>query len=231
MENHFSENIKLTFKLFDALISPILMYGSEIWGIDCNGKLDTDPEEQVQNKFLKWLLGVNKYCNNNACRAETGRFPLRITAQCRTIKFWLTLAKHKENNCHKLSQVAYNDIKRIKDKISWSQKIKNFLYHIGLGILWKKAQLPDVGTVSIIRQRLEDIELQRWFSEMNNDIRKDPNQSNKMRTYRKVKKIDNYRCEDYLHQVTNIRHRTTMTKLRLSNHRFGNTNRPLHETI
>ena len=22
-------------------------------------------------------------------------------------------------------------------------------------------------------------------------------------------KIDNYRCEDYLHQVTNIRHRTT----------------------
>ena len=43
------------------------MYGSEVWGIDYNGKLDTDPEELVQNKFLKWLLGVNKYCNNNAC--------------------------------------------------------------------------------------------------------------------------------------------------------------------
>ena len=116
MGNHFSENIKLTIKLFDALISPILMYGSEIWGIDCSGKLDTDPEELVQNKFLKWLLGVNKYCNNNACRAETGRFPLRITGQCRTLKFWLTLAKHEENNCHKLSQVAHNDIKRMKDK-------------------------------------------------------------------------------------------------------------------
>ena len=38
MGNHFSENIKLTIKLFDALISPILMYGSEIWGTDCNGK-------------------------------------------------------------------------------------------------------------------------------------------------------------------------------------------------
>ena len=44
---------------------------------------------------------------------------------------------------------------------------------------------------------------------MNNERRKDPNQSNKMRTYRKVKTIDNYRREDYLHQVTNIRHRTT----------------------
>ena len=68
--------------------------------------------------------------------------------------------------------------------------VKNFLYHIGLGNLWEKAHFSDVGILSIIRQRLEDIELQRWFSEMNNDIRKDPNQSNKMRTYRKVKTID-----------------------------------------
>ena len=53
---------------------------------------------------------------------------------------------------------------------------------------------------------------------MNNN-RKDPNQSNKMQTYGKVKTTDNYRCEDHLHQVTNIQHRTTMTKLRLSNYR------------
>ena len=63
-------------KLFDALISPILFYASEVWGIDCNGQLEKDPAELVQNKFLKWLLGVNKYCNyNNGGRAETGRFP------------------------------------------------------------------------------------------------------------------------------------------------------------
>ena len=85
MGNHFKENIKLTMKLFDALISPILFYASEVRGIDCNGQLEKDPEELVQNKFLKWLLGVNKYCNNNACRAETGRFPMRIEAQCRNL--------------------------------------------------------------------------------------------------------------------------------------------------
>ena len=87
--------------------------------------------------------------------------------------------------------------------------------------LGKKTHFLDVDILSIIRQTLWDIELQRWFSEMNNDIRKDPNQSNKMRTYRKLKTIDNYRCEDYLHQVTNIRHRNIMTKLRLSNHRLA----------
>ena len=43
MGNHFRENIKLTMKLFDALISPILFYASEVWGIDCNGQLEKDP--------------------------------------------------------------------------------------------------------------------------------------------------------------------------------------------
>ena len=37
---HFRENIKLTMTLFDALISPILFYVSEVRGIDCNGKLE-----------------------------------------------------------------------------------------------------------------------------------------------------------------------------------------------
>ena len=53
--------------------------------------------------------------------------------------------------------MAYNHKKRIKDKISWSQKIKNFLYHIGLGNLWEKAHFSDVGILSIIRQRLEEL--------------------------------------------------------------------------
>ena len=32
---------------------------------------------------------------------------------------------------------------------------------------------------------------------------------------------DNYKCEDYLHQVTNTRHRIALTKLRLSNHKLA----------
>ena len=36
MGKYFKENIKLTMKLFDALISPIPFYASEVWGIDCN---------------------------------------------------------------------------------------------------------------------------------------------------------------------------------------------------
>ena len=108
-----------TMKLFDALISPILFYASEVWGIDCNEKLEKDPAELVQNKFLKLLLRVNKYCNNNARRAETGRFPMIIAAQCRNFKFWLTLTKNE----YKLSQIAYNDIKWEENKAFWRRSL------------------------------------------------------------------------------------------------------------
>ena len=60
-----------------------------------------------------------------------------------------------------------------------------------------------------------------WLSDVNNDVRKDANQKNKVRTYRKFKTIETYKCEDYLRQVTNVQHRITLTKLRLSNHNLA----------
>ena len=65
ISDNFRENIMLRIKLFDALISPILLYVSEIWGVDSNDQIEKDPAELVQIKFLKWLLGVDKYCSNN----------------------------------------------------------------------------------------------------------------------------------------------------------------------
>ena len=59
-----------------------------------------------------------------------------------------------------------------------------------------QAHYADIGIVNMIRQRRKDIELQRWLREINNDTRKNVSQSNKMRTYRLLKTIDNYKCED-----------------------------------
>ena len=55
----------------------------------------------------------------------------------------------------------------------WSKKIKSLLEQIRLGDLWIKAHYGDIGIVNIIRQRLKDIEIQRWLSEINNDTRND----------------------------------------------------------
>ena len=71
---------------------------------------------------------------------------------------------------------------------------------IGAREPWIKVQYKDspgiVGTTKRRRPRLKNIELQLWMSEMNNDVRRDADQINKMRTYRRFKTIENYRCED-----------------------------------
>ena len=59
-----------------------------------------------------------------------------------------------------------------KIRLSGAKKIKSLLEQIGLGDLWMKAHYGDIGIVNIIRQRLKDIELQRWLSEINNDAKK-----------------------------------------------------------
>ena len=38
---------------------------------------------------------------------------------------------------------------------------------------------------------------------------------------KRIKRIREEKCEDYLRQVTNILHRITLTKLRLSNHKLA----------
>ena len=60
---------------------------------------------------------------------ETGRFPMKVDAQCRNFKFWLSLIK-KDN---KLSQITYDDIKWNENKALCSKKIRSTLYQIGLG--------------------------------------------------------------------------------------------------
>ena len=52
---------------------------------------------------------------------------------------------------------------------------------IGLGYLWTTAHQNDIGILNNVKQRLKNNELQRWLSDVNNDVRKDANQKNKLR--------------------------------------------------
>jgi hypothetical protein len=68
-------------KIFDSIISPILLYNSEVWGAylknDFN-KWDKLPTEKIHLRFCKIYLGVGKKATNIASRGELGKFPLLI---------------------------------------------------------------------------------------------------------------------------------------------------------
>ena len=69
-------------KIFDTLISTILTYNSEIWGVYAKPDFkawDGTQIEKTHLQFCKRHLEVNNKASNIACRAELRRFPLSIT--------------------------------------------------------------------------------------------------------------------------------------------------------
>ena len=69
----------LACKIFDTMISPILTYNSEVWGVFAKSDFkswDTSSIEKSHLQFCKRYLQINNKASNIACRAEMGRFPL-----------------------------------------------------------------------------------------------------------------------------------------------------------
>ena len=144
--------------------------GSEVWGVDHDGKLENYPIEFVQTKLIRWLLGVNKFCSSNACRSKVGRFPMRTKTKCWVIKYWLKFCEPEHQN--KLSGITFADQIGQDKKELWPSKLKRLLNLAGLGDIWS-AKTNTPATMSYIRQRLLDIEQQTWISEIHNDERKE----------------------------------------------------------
>ena len=82
-------DIKTKLSLFDTMIVPILLYGSEIWGV-----YDYKEVDKLHIKFCKNILGVRKQTSNYAVYGELGRFPLSVIAKERSLKFWLKITKN-----------------------------------------------------------------------------------------------------------------------------------------
>ena len=124
--------------------------------------LENDPIEFVQTKFIRWLLGVNKFCSSNACRSEVGRFPMRTKTKCRAIKYWLKFCEPEHQN--KLSGIAFTDQIGQDKKELWPSKLKRLqVLNLGADLcdIWS-AKTNTPATMSYIRQRLLDIEQRTW---------------------------------------------------------------------
>jgi hypothetical protein len=90
-------NIQTALRLFDSLISPILLYGCEVtnmYNINENKnyshffeKLLKTDQEKLQLSFCRMLLGVNNRTANVAVLGELGRFPIFKTALKAIINF------------------------------------------------------------------------------------------------------------------------------------------------
>ena len=114
-------------ELFDRLIAPILMYGSEVWGFH-----SADAVERVHLNFCKKVLKIKKTTTSNIVYGELGRFPLQLQRYFRIINYWLKIVCHKGNPlvC-KMYDSLYKRLNEDENIINWASLTRNLLFKLG----------------------------------------------------------------------------------------------------
>ena len=149
------------FRIFDSKVKPILLYGSEIWGLQ-----RYDAIEQVHIKVCKLVLGVGRDVKNNVALGECGRFPIYIDCYVRVIKFWLRLLSMPDNRYPKQ---CYNMLKMHDQsgRHNWVTRVKTLLCSHGFGCVWEMQNVGNVACfLSMFKQRLADSFHQEWHDSL-----------------------------------------------------------------
>ena len=75
--------IDLQLKLFDSLITPILVYSSEVWGFENKQGI-----EKMHLQYCKRILNLRSSTPKFMVYGEIGRFPVKIIIKLRMATFW-----------------------------------------------------------------------------------------------------------------------------------------------
>lgn len=213
-------DIKTKLSLFDALIVPIILYGSEIWGAYDHSELD-----KLHLKFCKHILGVKQQTSNAAVLGELGRFPLSVICKERALKYWIKINMNPNSLMHhvltKQSNIYhYNNIRPASKKI-WHSAMSDLLNRMGYGNLLVDFN-TDYNYSPLLTQRVRDQYIQTWYDNLTSQP--------KMEYYCRFKK--EFLFEEYLTCVKNDKHRKELSRFRLSSHsleietgRYTNINR------
>ena len=240
---NFNNNtpINILTKLFESMVVPIVLYGSEIWGAflieNIKGNLkelflnNKYHFERLQNSFCKFALGVKKCTSNTACKAELGIFPMIVSILYRVIKFYVRVnIMDDETLVKKCLMFVRSKSKESSPKTKICTK-ENYIKSIDnicdfLGVNEFKLNLK-TKKLTLACQRKLLLGLKNKYIELFNTHIVKPcvtenevsnTQRKKMRTYFLVKKV--YRSEPYLHAVKQNFLRQALCKLRLSDNKL-----------
>ena len=203
----FRQNVLNTLHIYNHMVKPILLYVSDFWG--CLKLPKNNPIERLHNMFCKQLLGVQKQTSTTGILLELGMVPISFSAIKASIKNWNRIRNKKSNN---LLYMSYENAQ--KENLTWTSNIKTLLESNGLlqsfltinNVTKNNKEAP---IEKLIFQRLSDQFHQNAFESIRAE-------SSKLKTYSTLK--NSIGLEEYLTNIRNVKYRSAMAKLRLSNH-------------
>ena len=227
-EFNFQNNAspKVILKLFDTMIQPILLYGSEIWGVYGYRKCTMEyirkyllnikhMFEDLHTKMCRNALGVHKTATEILVKAELGRYPLMCNIVKNIYSYWQHLLGSKESSLVRkvvLDNPAHNVMhyRTRVENIFESMNCEHLLQcHVR-----KKCDLKRNchNVVTVYKNLYND-----YFFNVLKDKANRPESGGRFEIYNKIKKV--YRYEKYLILHKNILRRN-ITNIRISTHKL-----------
>ena len=206
--------IETALKLFDAMIKPILLYGSEVW----EPYLDLSPDdwdkcdvEKCYTQFLKQLLGVNRSTTTILVRGELMRHSLQEEILRRNIKY-ATYINEKSDNSY--VKQAYNyELSRELGKTTFHSTINKHAEALFTANNFSPYADPYVNIYKMGTTKIRSITGQLFQTLWKEKLET----SSKADTYKTFKTTMKF--EPYLRH-NNRQERVSYTKLRTSDHKL-----------
>ena len=186
--------------LFDKLITPILNYGSEVWGFHAAKAIET-----LHMQFCKRMIGVKQSTQNDFVYGELGRIDYQVHRYINIIKYWLKVIYTDE---HKYIKCIY--IMMYPNKHNWASHVKHLLSRLGFLEVWNAQRVGNINNfLNTFKTRVKDIFVQDWHARLE--------ASTRARCYIN---IANFQHQKYLELIKVEKYRRSLCKLRVSSHRL-----------
>ena len=195
---------RLALKIFDTQITPIILYGAEVWAPYYNytfSNWDKCETEKTHTQFLKRILGCDIHTPNLMIRGELGRRPLL----CDVIRRSVMYIKHVDLHNGTLANQAldfeishddeFNILSLVRKFTDYFSEVSNYL-------------IPTNKTD--VKKHVNDKYDNIWKTGIN--------QLSKSDTFNSFK--TEIGLEKYTWQVKNVKHRIALSRLRLSCHQL-----------
>ena len=179
-------------KLYDTGVNSVISYGASVWGYG-NDKFG----QMVQNRAMRYFLGVHKNAPTHAVQADMGWISVKFQHFLSILRFWNRLLKMKNERL----KVAEFQLININNS-SWFNNLYNILESVNKSqyiIEGKEIDLTD------IKFELSDLMHEEW----SNTVGYKP----KLRNYVKFKQ--NINVEDYVLSNISRSQRSLLAQLRM----------------
>ena len=195
--------VNINCELFDKIVSPILLYGAEIWGYEYCESIET-----VQITSYRRILGVGLCTPKQAIMGEVGKYPVALYYYSRCIEYWFKILCMTD---HRYPKVCYSMLKVLDERgrITWASHIRCLLERYGFSFVWISQGVGDVDVfMKIFKTKLQEHFKNTWFTDIGN--------TSKLEIYSTFKR--EFEPERYLNFKIIKSHRQALSRLRCSSH-------------